>query len=218
MATFSILVLIIYLTIAFYVVYRARQTLIDEKIKQQKAIVSGKAMIKPLTDELEKALNSQLEPLGLSGAIGVNLGRERVIEVDNLTQWPIQIENRTTTYALFVEWKSSSLTNLQGQSRELACVTPNRGQSQSPSLTPPSDKLQENFTIFTDKEPPVPFVPGDIIFKLFKEEKPCNLSLRLVLRLQEVGRYTNNYNLILSCGFQFRSVTLQDVLDALKAK
>lgn len=216
MATFSVLVLIVYLTIAFYVVYRARQTLIEEKQLKQAAIVVGKAVVKPLSDDLDKMINSQLEPLGLKGAIGVSLGREQVVDVDKLIQWPVKIENRTTTYALFVEWDKSSLTNLQGQARTLACVTPNQGQSQLPSLTPPSDKLQENFTIFSQPESPVPFIPSVVLFKLAKEQKACNLSLRLVLRLQEVGLYTNQYTLVLACGFQFRIATLEEVLASAK--
>ncbi|MFZ9739060.1 MAG: hypothetical protein ACO3EZ_13725 [Prochlorotrichaceae cyanobacterium] len=212
MAAFSILVLIVYLTIAFYVVYRARESLIDEKRQQQAAIVSGKAVIKPLVSDLEKILSAQLEPLGLKGAITVNLGKEKCIVVDQLKQWSITIENKTTTYALFVDWQSSSLTNLQGQARSLACLTPNQGASQSSSLTPPLDKLQENFVIFSKSEELPSFVESGALFKLLREEKPCQLSLRLVLRLQEVGRYTNSYNLVLTCVFQFRNATLADVL------
>ncbi|MEY2976702.1 MAG: hypothetical protein ACO3NK_12305 [Prochlorotrichaceae cyanobacterium] len=212
MAAFSILVLIVYLTIAFYVVYRARESLIDEKRKQQAAIVSGKAVIKPLVSDLDKILNAQLEPLGLKGAITVNLGKEKCVVVDQLKQWSITIENKTTTYALFVDWQNSSLTNLQGQARSLACLTPNQGASQSSSLTPPLDKLQENFVIFSKSEDLPGFVDSGALFKLLKDEKPCQLSLRLVLRLQEVGRYTNSYNLFLNCVFQFRNATLADVV------
>lgn len=212
MAAFSVLVLIVYLTIAFYVVYRARESLIDDKRQKQAAIVSGKAVIKPVVSDLEKILNSQLEPLGLKGAILVNLGKEKCVEVDKLKQWSIVVENKTTTYALFVDWKSSSLTNLQGQARELACLTPNRGASQSSSLTPPLDKLQENFVIFGNTDEIPAFVEGGALFKLLKEQKPCQLSLRLVLRLQEVGRFTNSYTLVLSCIFQFRSATVEDVV------
>ena len=212
MAAFSVLVLIVYLTIAFYVVYRARESLIDEKRQKQEAMVSGKAVIKPLTTDLEKLLNAQLEPLGLKGAILVHLGKEQCIEVDKLKQWSIVVENKTTTYALFVDWKSSSLTNLQGQARELGCLTPNRGVSQSSSLTPPLDKLQESFVIFTNTDDIPAFVQSGPLFKLLKDQKPCQLSLRLMLRLQEVGRFTNTYNLVLSCTFQFRSATLEDVV------
>lgn len=212
MAAFSVLVLIVYLTIAFYVVYRARESLIDQKLQQQEAMVSGKVVIKPLISDLEKILNAQLEPLGLKGAIVVYLGKEQCVEVDKLKQWPIVVENKTTTYALFVDWKSSSLTNLAGQARELACLTPNRGVSQSSSLTPPLDKLQESFVIFSNTDQIPPFVEGALLFKLLKDQKPCQLSLRLVLRLQEVGRFTNTYNLVLSCIFQFRSATLEDVV------
>ena len=212
MAAFSVLVLIVYLTIAFYVVYRARESLIDEKRQQQEAMVSGKAVIKPLTSDLDKILSSQLEPLGLKGSILINLGKEKCMEMNSLKQWPIVVENKTTTYALFVDWKSSSLTNLQGQARELACLTPNRGVSQSSSLTPPLDKLQENFVIFSNTDEIPPFVEGALLLKLLKQEKPCQLSLRLVLRLQEIGRFTNTYNLVLSCIFQFRSATLEDVV------
>ena len=138
--------------------------------------------------------------------------------MDKLTQWTVQIENRTSTYALFVEWEKSSLTNLLGQSRALACITPNQGKSQSPSLTPPLDKLQENFTIFSQSESPIPFIPSDILLKLLKDEKPCNLSLRLVLRLQEVGLFTNHYTLVPTCIFQFRLATVEEVLASIKPK
>lgn len=216
MGTFSLLVLIVYVTIALYVVYMARENYVQDKAKKDKDLVLDKLVVKPLVDDLNQSLETQLSSLNLDNCIKVDLGNEKVMEVDKINQWGIKLENKTNTYAIFVDWKTSTLTNLDGQNQTLACVTPNEGSSQSPSLVPPLEKLDEKFTIFTPNNEALPFVKGEVVFKRLDEEKPCTISLRLFLRLQEVGRNTNSYTLVLTCPFRFRKPSLQEVRDSMK--
>lgn len=211
MNTFSLLVLIIYVTIMVYVVYKARESVVEEQEKRQQEALAGKLVLNLEQAKLQADLDRQIEELDLKGAISIQIPQSPLIDIGQFAALPLAMENQTSTYAVYVDWKQSSLTTLQGAAQELACLTPNLGQSQSPSLLPPNDKLRETFRIATADGEILPLVPPEQLLKQLLERKPCEIILRLVLKLQEVGRYQNSYLVVVSCPLRFRLPTLQDL-------
>ncbi|WP_017714015.1 hypothetical protein [Prochlorothrix hollandica] len=211
MNTFSLLVLIVYITIMVYVVYKARESVVEEKQKRQEADLDGKVVLTIEVEKLQAALDSQVEDLNLRGEMTLAIPQAPLITLGGLNTLPLYVENRTRTYALFVEWQQSSLTNLNGQAQALACLTPNLGQSQSPSLVPPEGKLQETFRVATADGELQPLVDQELLWVMLNKKIPCQLSLRFLLRLQEVGRYQNSYTVVVSCPCSFRMATVQDL-------
>lgn len=210
MNTFSLLVLIVYVTIMVYVVYKARESVVEEQEKRQQEALAGKIVVTLDGAKLQGDLDRQIEELDLKGAISIKIPQDPVVDVTQFAALPLEMDNQTSTYAIYVDWQQSSLTTLNGSAQELACLTPHLGQSQSPSLLPPNEKLREVFLIATTEDEVIPLVPPEILILLSKKV-PCEIFLRLVLKFQEVGRYQNAYLVVVSCPCRFRLPTLQDL-------
>lgn len=210
MATLDLLILIVYVTFMIYVVYRARQSLLDQKAEELRQLLRDKYVLSPDMEQLQKELDRQLEAINLKGAIAVELGRNMIMPLENLKQLPITVNNRTTTYAVYVDWQESALTNLNRNARSLACVTPNQGQSQSPSLVPPGDRLQENFTVAQAE--PKPLIEPNIARQILTKNNSCQVILRLVLKLRTVGGTNLSHLIALTCPYNLRIFTMEDLV------
>jgi len=211
LSTFSLLVLIVYITIMVYVVYKARESVVEAEQQQQQQQLEGKVILTIAQEDLQTKLDEQIRDLNLVGTIAIQVPRDPVVNLRDFTTLPLVMVNNTTTYGIWVEWERSFLTTLGGQAQQLACLTPNLGQSQSPSLVPPGGQLVENFRSATLDGQVQPLVPPDLLLKLLDKGAPCQLSLQLVLRLQETGRFQNSYTVIVACPCSFRLPTLQDL-------
>lgn len=172
MNTFSLLVLIIYVTITVYVVYKARESVVEEQEKRQQEALDGKVVLSLENAKLQADLDRQIEEMDLQGAIAIQVLHNPLIEISQFTSLALEMENKTSTYAVYVDWKQSSLTTLQGAAQELACLTPNLGQSQSPSLLPPNDKLRETFRIATADGEMMHLVPPGLLLKFLAKKFP----------------------------------------------
>jgi hypothetical protein len=211
MKTIDLLILIIYVTLMVYVAYQARENIIDEKKTGLKQLLAGKIVVEPDRVELAKALKEQLEPLNLDEYIEASLGNPQVLDANTFGVLSLTLRNESQTYAVLVEWANSTLTNLTGQANSLALINMATGLTQSPSLVPPREILQESFTIAQQAEDGklLPLVdPGSLLKRLTDKDKPIEnviIRLRLILKLQPVSNYaTQGHLLAISCPYRIR--------------
>lgn len=153
MASFDFLILIVYITLMVYVLYRARQSVLEERISRREEARAGKVLVVPQQDILNAELERQLTPLNLGDRVNINLGGQMIVEGDRLDRLSIAIQNRTSTYAVFINWRESTLTDLRSQSRSLARISPNEGLSQNISMVPPQQQFRESLTVWTGDRP-----------------------------------------------------------------
>jgi hypothetical protein len=219
MKTIDLLILIIYVTLMVYVAYQARENIIDEKKTGIKQLLAGKIVVEPDRVELAKALKEQLEPLNLDEYIEASLGNPLVIDANAFGILSLTLRNESQTYAVLVEWANSTLTNLTGQANSLALVNLATGLTQSPSLVPPREILQESFTIAQqlDDGGLSPLIdPGSLLKRLTDKDKPIDsvvIRLRLVLKLQPVSNYaTQGHLLAISCPYRIRLAKPTDLV------
>jgi hypothetical protein len=235
MTTFDLLILILYITFMVYVVYRARETVIEGKKKEAAKKLEGKFVVEADSAYIKQELDRHLIPLEIEGAIKLELGRSFMTDLDSLTQLPLTLDNLTTTYAVYVDWKDSALTTLgRNSARPIACIGANRTLTQTPSLVPPQDRLIEFFTLQQDEITPV-VDPGvvAILLKLGKDkgkekgkdkgkddskggkelggEMSYEFWLRLAIRLRGVNTNSLNHFIALTCPYRIRPATSQDM-------
>lgn len=214
MASFDFLILIVYITLMIYIIYRARQSVLEAKASKQQEARAGKVLMVPQQEQLAQELERQLSPLNLSGRIQLNLGGRMVIEGDRLDRLSLTIENRTTTYAIYINWKESTLTDLRSQSRSLARITPNEGLSQANSMVPPQQKFQEGLTVWTGDRPLSLIDPFTLMAKVSttpEDEVACTIVLSLSIILKAVSNSSANHFLAVSCPIEFRPPTMADI-------
>ena len=214
MASFDFLILIVYITLMVYVLYRARQSVLDERVSRREEARAGKVLVVPQQDILNAELEQQLEPLNLSDRIQINLGGSIITEGDRLDRLSISIQNRTSTYAVYVKWSESTLTDLRSQSRSLARISPNEGLSQQTSMVPPQQQFRENLTVWTGDRPLPLLEPFALMGKVDltpEGEKACAIVLSLSLVLKAVSKSQANHFIAVSCPIEFRAPSLDDI-------
>ncbi len=237
-STLNLLILILYLTVLVYVVYKARETVIEGKVKEAAKKLEGKFVVEADSAYIRQELDRHLIPLDLEGAIKLELGRSFMTDLDNLVQLPLTLDNFTTTYAVYVDWKESALTTIgRNSARPIACIGANRVLTQTPSLIPPQDRLVEFFTLQQDEISPI-VDPGvvAILLKAFKErgkdkdkdkdkgkdkdskegkerfdEMTYEFWLRLAIRLRGVNTNSLNHFIAVTFPYRIRQATLQDI-------
>lgn len=214
MAPFDLLILIVYVTFMVYVLYRARQSVIDQKLAQRKQARAGKVLVTLGQDALTQDLERQLATLNLSDRIQLTLDNRMVVGGDCLDRFTLTIKNRTTTYAAYINWQESSLTDLRGQSRSLARITPNEGLSRSTTMVAPGQQFRESLTVWTGDRPlnlvDAAFLMGRVT-AVREGEVACKISLSLSIGLKAVGNFQANHFLAVSCPIEFRNPTLDDI-------
>jgi len=214
MASFDFLVLIVYVTLMVYVIYRARQSVLEDRITRREEARAGKVLVVPQQDTLNEELEQQLIPLNLSDRIQIDLGGPILIGGDQLDRLSISVRNNTTTYAVFVNWRESSLTDLRKQSRSLARISPNEGLSQSISMVPPQQQFRESLTVWTGDRPLSLLEPFALMGKVELAEEgetACEIILSLSIGLKAVSNSQANHFIAVSCPIEFRAPSLDDI-------
>ncbi len=214
MASFDFLILIVYITLMVYVLYRARQSVLDERVSRREEARAGKVMVVPQQDILNAELVRQLEPLNLSDRIQIDLGGSIITEGDRLDRLSLSIQNRTSTYAVFIKWSESTLTDLRSQSRSLARISPNEGLSQNISMVPPQQQFRESLTVWTGDRPLPLLEPVALMSKVDKTpegEKACAIVLSLSVGLKAVSNSQAKHFIAVSCPIEFRAPSLDEI-------
>lgn len=214
MASFDFLILIVYITLMVYVLYRARQSVLEERISRREEARAGKVLVLPKQDILNAELERQLEPLNLSDRLQINLGGQMIVEGDRLDRLSISIQNRTTTYAVFINWSESTLTDLRSQSRSLARISPNEGLSQNISMVPPQQQFRESLTVWTGDRPLPLLEPFALMGKIDmtpEGEKACAIVLSLSVGLKAVSNSQANHFIAVSCPIEFHAPSLDEI-------
>ncbi len=214
MASFDFLILIVYITLMVYVLYRARQSVLDDRVSRREEARAGKVLVFPRQEILSEELERQLDPLNLSTRIKINLGGPILTEGDRLDRLNVSIENRTTTYAVYINWSESTLTDLRSQSRSLARISPNEGLSQNISMVPPQQQFRENLTVWTGDRPLPLLEPFALMSKVDitpEGEKACAIVLSLSIGLKAVSNSQANHFIAVSCPIEFRAPSLDDI-------
>lgn len=214
MASFDLLILIVYITFMVYVLYKARRSVIEAKIARREEARAGKVMVIPKQEILNQELERQLVPLNLSDRIQLSLGNRIIVEGDRLDRLTLTIANRTTTYAIYINWQESTLTDLRSQSRSLARITPNQGLSQATSMVPPAQRFRESLTVWTGDRPLPLLEPFALMGKVGttpEGEVACKVVLSLSIGLKAVGNSKASHFLAVSCPIEFRAPSLEDM-------
>lgn len=214
MASFDLLILIVYVTCMVYVLYKARQSVIDAKIARREEARAGKVLVIPNQEILNQELERQLLPLNLSDRIQLSLGNRIIVEGDRLDRLSLTIANRTTTYAIYLNWQESTLTDLRSQSRSLARITPNQGLSQTTSMVPPAQRFRESVTVWTGDRPLPLLEPFSLMGKVAttpEGDVACTIVLSLSIGLKAVSNSKASHFLAVSCPIEFRAPSLEDM-------
>lgn len=212
MTSLDVLIVILYVTFAVYVIYRARQSLLAQKAANRAKASAGLVIVKPDQQALDDALERQLGPIALQNAVKIKVNGGIAFE-DTVALLSLTIENESTTYAVYINWKESWLTNSRGQSRSIARLTPNEGASQSTSMIPPERMLKEAFTVMTS-EGAQPLPEAMVLHSMRQEGKKSPTSsvlLSLSVQLRAVSQYNQNHLLALSCPISFTIPTEEEL-------
>ncbi len=204
MTSLDVLIVILYVTFAVYVIYRARQSLLAQKAANRAKASAGLVIVKPEQKALDEALERQLGPIALQNAVKIKVNGGIAFE-DTVELLSLTIDNQSTTYAVYVNWKESWLTNARSQSRSIARLTPNEGASQSTSMIPPERTLKESFTVMTS-EGAQPLPETMVLHPMRqagKKDPKSSVLLSLSVQLRAVSQYNQNHLLALSCPINF---------------
>ncbi len=207
MASLEVLIVIIYVTFAVYVLYRARKSYLADKAARRAKAKAGLIYITPDQEGLNKALDEQLAPLALKDYLDITLS-SGITADDKVNLLSLKIDNRSTTYAVYLNWKESWLTNARNQSRSIARITPSDGSfSQDASMVPPGRSLQEFFSVLT-AEGPQPLPEALALHILRQEGKADNPSAKVLLslsiQLKSVSQFSRNHLIAVSCPITLR--------------
>ncbi|NJR70015.1 MAG: hypothetical protein HC771_16240 [Synechococcales cyanobacterium CRU_2_2] len=205
MTSLDVLIVVLYVTFAVYVSYRARQSFLAGKEAKRVQERAGLIVVRPDQVALDRGLEEQLGPIALQGFISIKLSSG--IALDNtLDLLSLTLENRSSTYAVYINWKESWLTNGQGRSRSIARITPNEGISQNHSMIPPERTLKEVFTVMSDKGPQ-PLQEALILHPLrqsgAKKDPKSSVLLSLSIQLKAVSQFSQSHLLAVSCPIEF---------------
>jgi hypothetical protein len=75
-------------------------------------------------EEKDGGLEEQLERLGLQDILKISFKFDKRYEFDKLKKLSINIENKSTDHAIYVDWDYSALTDEDGKARRVARVVP----------------------------------------------------------------------------------------------
>lgn len=221
MAPLDVLIVILYVTFAIYVMYQARRSYLLKKAASRAKAKQGLILLEPDQAALDRGLEDQLAPLALKGFLDLKLSDG--IYLDNMLNiLSITIENRSTTYAVYMNWKESWLTNSSKQSRSIARLTPNEGISQNASMVPPEQVIKEAFTIMTPDGIPQP-IPEAVKLHLLRQANQsknpsAQVLLSLSIQLRSVSQYSKNHLIAVSCPITFKIPTDDQVQEWVKRK
>jgi hypothetical protein len=134
MKDWNLLILTVYIISVIYVFYRAIKS-VDNQLRI----------------ELDKdSLAQQIDAQGLKDLIEIKFKPKKRYQADQVRDLSIDIENKSQTYSISVDWDQSSLTNFDGRSRRVIRLMPGMTldlfQPQALSVIAPSKTLKEYFT------------------------------------------------------------------------
>jgi hypothetical protein len=205
MTSLDVLIVILYVTFAVYVTYQARQSFLAGKEAKLVEAKAGLIMVRPDQAALDRGLDEQLGPIALKGAISIKLNSG--INPDDKTDLlALTIENRSNTYAIYINWKDSWLTNSQGRSRSIARITPNEGISQNSSMIPPERQLKEIFTVM-GQDGAQPLQEALMLHRMrqigLQKDPKSSILLSLSIQLRAVSQFNQNHLIAVSCPIEF---------------
>ncbi len=204
----DLLLLTIYFLCVTYVLYQMINSFNDEfTIAVEK-------------EELEK----QLEGLKLKDRVEVSFGFDKRYEFDKLKDFGVNVKNISSEYPMYVDWSSSSITDLDGKARRLTRLIPGNSldlfQGQALSPIPPGTTLKEKVVaedMLTRKgdDGPMevsktlvdlskPGKPGDALKRFndfVAEQRTLDVTVNLMLRFVSEGSPATGYAIPVTCKF-----------------
>ncbi|OLP17226.1 hypothetical protein BST81_17955 [Leptolyngbya sp. 'hensonii'] len=139
MTNLDLLLLAVYFIVVFRVLYEAFKSLDD---KFSVSVDQGL-----LDQELQ---DKHFGDISLKTSVNLKFNFDPRYKLGDLKKFSINIENKTQDRSLYVDWDSSSLTDLGGRSRRVIRIPPNMTidlfQAQASSVIAPGQTLRESIT------------------------------------------------------------------------
>jgi hypothetical protein len=213
MTNFDLFLLTIYFLCVTYVLYQIINSFNDEFI------------IGVEKDELKK----QLEGVKLSDRVDISFGFDGRYEFGKLKEFGVNVKNLSTEHPIYVDWNSSSVTDLDGKARRLTRLIPGNSldlfQQQALSPVPPGTTLKEKVVaedMLTRKGEDGPMEVGKPLLDLEKPKKPgdaltrymafinleqkLKFSMNLMLRIVNDGTPSTGYGIPIKCEFTLQKL------------
>ncbi len=179
-------------------------------------------------DELKK----QLEDVKLDDRVDISFKFKGRYEFDTLKEFGINVKNKSNEYPLYVDWNTSSLTDLDGKARRVTRMIPGNSidlfQQQALSPVAANNTLKENIVaedMLKRKGDDGPLEINAPLLDLSKPKKPgdslnrylafmslqvrLKFSLNLMIRVVNDGTPSTGYGIPIRCDFELQKLHWQ---------
>lgn len=174
-------------------------------------------------------LNKQLEAIKLTDRVDISFVFNGRYEFDTLKEFGINVKNKSSEHPLYVDWNTSSLTDLDGKARRVTRLIPGNSidlfQQQALSPVAANNTLKERIVaedMLKRKGDDGPLEIDKPLLDLSKPKKPgdglnrylafmglqgrLKFSLNLMLRVVNDGTPSTGYGLPIRCDFELQKL------------